>query len=240
MTDTDLDTRVTTADDGEEEPIWDELGSVLLPSGETLTLRQCGTEFSVAVDEIVLMNSTCHHSEEQLAVLGCAHLTKKSRARVLVGGLGMGFTLRAALDVLPSDAIVDVAELVEEVVVWNRGPMAHLAGEPLQDPRAHVRLGDVQATLASSENVYDAVLLDVDNGPEAFTAATNHDLYSEAGLHSIVRALRPRGVLALWSTGDDGRFTKRLRACGFHVRKRSVPPRPGENFSHLLWIATPT
>ncbi len=224
--------------DREPEDGWDQLDSVLLASGETITLRQRGPVFSVAVDEVVLMNSSSHYSEEQLSVLGCAHLGNVPGARVLVGGLGMGFTLRAALDVLPSDAIVEVAELIPEVVAWNRGPMGHLAGHPLDDPRTLLRLGDFRATVAEATDRYDAILLDVDNGPEAFTTTGNEGLYGTAGLGLISKALRERGVLALWSTGDDGAFTKRLRTCGFHARKRSVPPRLGDNFSHLLWLAT--
>jgi spermidine synthase len=219
---------------------WEQLGLVTLPGGEELTLCQRADEFSVSVDDIVLMNSLSHFSEEQLAILGCAHLTARAGARVLVGGLGMGFTLRAALDALPADATVEVAELFPEVVEWNRGPLAHLAGHPLADSRTWVRTEDVRRTLACSTDRYDAILLDVDNGPVAFTSQSNDALYSDAGLRSVAGALRSGGMLALWSAWDDGEFTNRLRANGFHTRKKRVPARPKGNFIHVLWLATKT
>jgi spermidine synthase len=219
---------------------WEQLGHVTLPGGEELTLSQRAEEFSVSVDDVVLMNSRSHYSEEQLAILGCAHLEARAGARVLVGGLGMGFTLRAALDALPADATVEVAELLPEVVEWNRGPLAHLAGNPLADSRTWVRTEDVRRTLACSTDRYDAILLDVDNGPVAFTSQSNDALYSDEGLRAISGALRSGGMLALWSAWDDGEFTNRLRANGFHTRKKRVPARPKGNFIHVLWLATKT
>lgn len=219
---------------------WEQLGLVSLPTGEELTLRRKSEEYSVSVNDVVLMNSSAHYSEEQLAVLGCAHLEAHPKARVLVGGLGMGYTLRAALDVLPRDATVEVAELLPEMVEWNRGPLGHLAGHPLDDPRTWVRTEDVRRTLECAHDAYDAILLDVDNGPLAFTAQSNDALYTDAGLQSVARALRPRGVLSLWSTHDDGTFTQRLRRGGFHARKKRVPARVGGNFIHVLWLATKT
>jgi spermidine synthase len=222
-------------------PQWEELGLVVLASGETLTLSRKGDEYSVGVDGLVLMNSRSHYSEEQLAVLGCAHLEAQPDARVLVGGLGMGFTLRAALDALPATARVDIGELLPEIVAWNQGCMGHLAGEPLSDPRAIILLGDIQRTLAaSSDATYDAILLDIDNGPVAFTSVSNQELYSDDGLRLLARTLKASGVLALWSTGDDGNFTRRLRDNGFHVRKKRVPARKKGCAMHLLWIATKT
>lgn len=218
----------------------EQLGQVSLPTGETLTLHRCNDDFSVKVDDVVLMHSASHHSEEQLAALGCAHLAGQPGARVLVGGLGMGFTLRAALDVLRPDARVEVAELLPQVIEWNRGPLGHLAGHPLDDPRTQVRTQDVRAMLAEANEAYDAVLLDVDNGPFAFTSATNDALYSDAGVRTIARALSRSGVLALWSAWEDGSFTHRLRQNGFHSRKKRVPARPGGNSIHVLWIATRT
>jgi S-adenosyl-L-methionine-dependent methyltransferase len=244
---------IQQADDAAE---WALLGLVTLASGEELTLWRKGTEYSVSVNDLVLMNSRSHYSEEQLAILGCAHLTgqpapqapaktagqnpTQSSARVLVGGLGMGFTLRAALDALPAHAVVDVAELLPEIVMWNREQMGHLAGHPLADPRARVVIGDVQDTLAAASNCYDAILLDVDNGPVAFTASTNEGLYADAGLQLIANAMHASGVLALWSTNDDGAFTRRLRDNGYHVRKKRVPAREKGCSMHLLWIATKT
>jgi spermidine synthase len=219
---------------------WEQLGLVSLPTGEELTLSRRSEEYSVSVNDVVLMNSRSHYSEEQLAVLGCAHLQARPKARVLVGGLGMGFTLRAALDVLPADATVEVAELLAEVVEWNRGPLGHLAAHPLDDPRTWVRTEDVRRTLACANELYDAILLDVDNGPLAFTSQSNDALYTDDGLRSVGQALRPNGVLCLWSAWDDGSFTNRLRANGFHARKRRVPARPKGNFIHVLWLATKT
>jgi spermidine synthase len=219
---------------------WEDLALVSLPTGERLTLHRRRDEFSVNVNDVLLMNSQSHYSEEQLAALGCAHITARPRARVLIGGLGMGFTLRAALDMLRPDATVEVAELLPQVVEWNRGPLGHLATHPLDDPRTVVRTQDVQATLASAREPYDAVLLDVDNGPFAFTSSSNDGLYTDAGLRSIGRALARSGVLALWSAWEDGSFTNRLRRNGFHSRKKRVPARPGGNSIHVLWLATRT
>lgn len=219
---------------------WVELGRASLPGGGVLTLRQRKDEFSVSVDGVLLMNSQSHYSEEQLAALGCAHLVAQPNARVLVGGLGMGFTLRAALDVLPSDATVEVAELIPEVVEWNRGPLADLAKRPLDDPRTVVRIEDVRETLRRARDAYDAILLDVDNGPVALTTESNDALYNNLGLRTIARALRPKGVLAVWSAREDGPFTRRLRDNGFHSRKKRVSARPGGNAIHDLWLATKT
>ena len=217
---------------------WDQLDSVIGPHGQELSLHVCGDEYSVQVDEIVLMNSKSHHSEDELARLGCAHCVGRPAQRVLVGGLGMGFTLRAALDVLPDDAEVEVAELFPAVVTWNRGPLSHLAGAPLTDPRVTLRLGDILALLDASEAAYDSILLDVDNGPSAFTAQSNDSLYDEAGVARLARALRPRGVIAVWSSGDDGDFTARLRRGGFHARKARVRARVDDGPAHVVWLAT--
>lgn len=217
---------------------WEKLGAARTPDGTELSLHRRGSEFVVRVDDVVLMNSRAHHSEDQLAMLGCAHCRSLPGARVLVGGLGMGFTLRAALDVLAPDARVDVAELLPAVVDWNRGPLAALAAAPLSDPRVTVRVADVRRVLDAAPDAYDAVLLDVDNGPTALTADTNQGLYGEAGLRRIASALRPRGVLALWSAGDDGHFTARLRRTGFEVRQERVRARKGKGSTHVLWLAT--
>ena len=219
------------------EPEWDLLDSAVGAYGQEISLLRRGLEYSVEVDDSVLMNSESHHSEDELARLGCARCRGREDQRVLVGGLGMGFTLRAALDTVGTDARVDVSELFPEVVTWNRGPLAFLAGSPLSDPRVTVRVGDVGALLDDSPDTYDAILLDVDNGPVAFSAESNEGLYGVAGIERLARALRPGGMVAVWAMEDDGHFTGRLRDGGFTVRKQRVRARVDEGPAHLLWLA---
>jgi spermidine synthase len=181
------------------------------------------------------MNIRMHHSEEALARLGCAGLPPK--AHVLIGGLGMGFTTRAALGALGPEARITIAELIPEVVEWNRGPLAHLAERPLDDPRVEVRVEDVARVIDGHRAAFDAILLDVDNGPDAFTAASNAALYSVRGLERARVALRSGGCLGVWSVEDDPRFTRRLHRAGFTVEKHRVPPRPDTSARHVVWIA---
>lgn len=216
---------------------WKKLDSAREPSGGELVLWNRGHEFAIRIDGQDLMGSGSYHSEEVLAVRGCQGLENMPGARVLVGGLGMGFTLKAALDVLGPDAEVDVAELVPAVVEWNRGPIAHLAGRPLEDPRVRVLQGDVGKILADTRSFYDAILLDVDNGPEALTCASNKGLYGPGGIARSARALRRDGVLAVWSVNDDRGFTERLQRCGFRTRTERVSARPGGGKRHTLWLA---
>ncbi len=216
---------------------WKKLDTAREPSGGELVLWNRGHEFAIRIDGQDLMGSGAYHSEEILAVRGCEGLDSVRGARVLVGGLGMGFTLKAALDVLASDAEVDVAELVPAVVEWNRGPIAHLAGRPLEDPRVRVLEGDVGKILADTRGFYDAILLDVDNGPEALTSASNKGLYGPGGIARSARALRRDGVLAVWSVNDDPRFTERLERGGFRTRTERVSARPGGGKRHTLWLA---
>ena len=178
-----------------------------------LTVRD--DEYVILVDGKTLMSSRTHGSEEALATLACRHVETSERPRVLVGGLGMGFTLRATLDVLPPYAIVTVAELVSAVVEWNRGPLASLAGHPLQDRRVRIKVEDVGFTLRANPGRFDAILLDVDNGPAAFTALSNHGLYDNAGVAATYAALRMGGALAVWSAWEDRKFEQRLRYHGF-------------------------
>jgi spermidine synthase len=147
----------------------------------------------------------------------------------------LGFTTRAALDVLPSDARIVIAELLPQVVEWNRGPLAHLAAHPLDDPRVNVRIADVAEVM--SEGGYHAILLDVDNGPDAFTAPQNARLYGVRGLERARRSLVPGGTLGVWSVADDKGFTGRLRAVGFSIETHRVPPRPNSGARHVVWIA---
>jgi spermidine synthase len=184
-----------------------------------------------------LMSSRMHGSEQALAALALRRM-KVPDACVIVGGLGMGFTLRATLDLLPEDATVVVAELVPAVVEWNRGALGTLAAHPLRDPRVRVEIGDVADTLQSSPGRFDAVLLDVDNGPDAFTAATNARLYNDQGLAAARAALTPGGVLAVWSAWEDRRFEQRLRYAGFVVEIERVRGRLKKGGpKHTIFIA---
>ncbi|MET0283594.1 MAG: spermidine synthase [Polyangiales bacterium] len=220
---------------------WEKLGEAPAPGGGTLTLHRRGHEYSIRVDGKDLMGNRQHGSEDALAQLGCEGLKDVPRARVLIGGLGMGFSLRAALDVLRPDAKVEIAELVPAVVAWNRGPLSPLAGDPLHDKRVEVHEGDVVPRIAAARARYHAILLDVDNGPDALTSPGNARLYGAAGLHSAGTALIPGGTLAIWSAEDDARFTARLERAGFRVRVERVlarhngTKRGGKR--HVLWLA---
>jgi spermidine synthase len=216
---------------------WQTLARALTSDGGELALARREREFAIRVDGQVLMNSTSHGSEKKLARHGCAGLRDRPRARVLVGGLGMGFTARAALDELGADAQVDVAELVGAVVEWNRDLLGHLAGAPLLDPRLRVIEADVADTMGRARARYDAILLDVDNGPEALSSYRNRRIYSEDGLARARRALRPRGMLALWSAFEAAAFTKRLASCGFDVDVKRVRAHDGSSQRHVLWLA---
>jgi spermidine synthase len=195
---------------------WELLGQARTPDGTDLTLTRHDREYVIMANGKSLMSSRMHGSEQALAALALRRMQSPDTC-VLIGGLGMGFTLRAALDLLPEDATVVVAELVPAVVEWNRGALGTLAAQPLRDARVRVEMGDVADTLQSSPGRFDAVLLDVDNGPDAFAAATNARLYNDQGLAAARAALKPGGVLAVWSAWEDRRFEQRLRYAGFVV-----------------------
>ncbi|SIQ00130.1 hypothetical protein [Bosea sp. TND4EK4] len=219
---------------------WTTLDTAILPDGSgTLRLKQRGGEFSIMLGSNELMNSRLSGSEEALAGLTCQRLAGRPRPSLLIGGLGMGFTLRAALAALPPDAAVEVAELIPEVAQWARGPMTPVFGGCLDDPRVTLSIVDVAAAIAAAEDRYDAILLDVDNGPEGLTIAANDRLYGEAGLGIAKAALRPGGVLAIWSQGPDHGFTRRLKAAGFATEEHSVrASRTGRGARHVIWLAT--
>ena len=204
---------------------WELLGQTRTPDGEDMSLTRQGSEYVILASGKPLMSSRMHGSEEALAAFGCRHVRGREAPCVLVGGLGMGFTLRATLDVLPPDATVVVAELVPAVVEWNRGPLGPLAGHPLKDRRVQVDVGDVGVTLRANRQRFDAVLMDVDNGPAAFTASHNTRLYDDAGLAAVRAALTAGGVLAVWSAWEDRRFEQRLRHGGFTVQVERVRAR---------------
>ena len=204
---------------------WELLGETRTPDGTDMRLTRRDDEYVILTNGKPLMSSRMHGSEEALATLACGDLRTRDRPRVLVGGLGMGFTLRAVLDLLPANAIVTVAELVPAVIDWNREPLAALAAHPLRDPRVRVEIADVGFTLRAGPDRFDAILLDVDNGPAAFTAAVNAGLYDNSGVAAAYAALRPRGTLAVWSAWDDRKFEQRLRYHGFDVEVARVRAR---------------
>ena len=202
-----------------------------------LRLLRRGTEFSIRLGPDELMTSRLSGSEKALATLACARVG--ASARLLVGGLGMGFTLRAALDALAPEGSVVVAELVPAVAEWVRGPLVAFSGDALADPRVDLRIGDVAAAIRAAPLAYDAILLDVDNGPDGLTRPDNDRLYDTAGLAAAHAALRPGGVLAVWSAHPDPGFTQRLRRAGFGVEE--VPVRAngaGGGARHTIWLAT--
>ncbi len=218
---------------------WERLDTAVAPDGEELELRRRGgSEYRIRAGGHELMSSEDEGSSRALAEKGCAHVQKSADARVLVGGLGMGFTLRAALDLVSAGSTVEVAELVPAVVTWNEGPLGPLAGHPLRDPRTVVRVGDVGDLIREARAGYDAILLDVDNGPIALAHAKNDSLYGRRGLEHAKRALRPGGALAVWSLSDHHGFTARLRRTGFSVQVHRVPgSRKGRGLRHVIWVA---
>jgi spermidine synthase len=205
--------------------VWEVLGTSSTPGGADLQLRRRDNEYLILANGKPLMSSLLHGSEEALATLGCSRARALEQPRVLVGGLGMGFTLRAVLDALPLTAIVTVAELVPAVIEWNRAPLAALAGFPLRDRRVRLLPEDVGFTLRGNPGRFDVVLLDVDNGPAAFTTAENAGLYDNRGVEAAFAALRPGGTLAVWSAWGDRKFEQRLRHYGFRVEVESVRAR---------------
>jgi spermidine synthase len=207
-------------------------------SGELRLIRR-GDEFSIMLGANELMNSRLSGSEEQLARIACERLSGRQRPAALIGGLGMGFTLRAALERLPRDAAVTVAELVPAVIAWAKGPLAHIFGDSLADPRVTLAEADVADLIVRSDRAWDAILLDVDNGPDGLSVAANDRLYDAAGLAAAKRALRPGGILGIWSSDGDPRFTRRLERAGFAVEEvRARAARSGRGAHHLLWFAT--
>jgi spermidine synthase len=219
---------------------WKRIATAVAPDGTTLELRRRGHDITIRAGAHELMSNHDEPSSRALAALGCAELGRVTDARVLIGGLGMGYTLRAALDRVGSDAVVEVAELVEAVAEWNQGEagLGALAGHPLNDPRAVLRIEDVRQRIRVSRQRYDAILLDVDNGPIALAHATNNSLYGRRGLGQAWQALKPGGVFAVWSLSGDPRFTRRLEQAGFEARAHRVEgSRQGRGREHVVWLA---
>ncbi len=223
------------------------LGTANIPNnGGVLRLTQRENDFSIHLKGVrgELMNSRRYSSELALAELGCAHIKGVDNTKVLVGGLGMGFTLAAALKAVSTSSQVIVAELVPEVVEWNKGPLGDCAGRPVEDNRALVHLGDVaelfrvkSKQINTVQAAYDAVLLDVDNGPEGFTHADNNNLYSIDSLHAIRQTLNSGGVLAIWSAWHDPKFTQQLKKARFKVETKTVRAHKGKGSRHTIYLA---
>jgi spermidine synthase len=216
---------------------WQTLAEAEAPDGQRLQLRQRGQEFLIRAGGFDLMSSRDDASARALATIGCAPLLGRAGLRVLIGGLGMGYSLAAACELLPADAKIEIAELVAAVVDWNRGPLAELAGRPLDDPRVRLHQADVAGLIEQAHADYDAILLDVDNGPDPLAHDHNARLYGRAGLRAAHRALRPAGVYAVWSYSDTGEFATRLRQAGFEARVERVPNRGRDRGSaHAIWV----
>ena len=218
---------------------WKEIDRASVPGqGDRLILKQRGTEFSIRTAETELMNSRIHGSEEALASLALERTGLRPGLRILVGGLGMGYTLAAVLANAGPDSAVHVVELIPEVILWNQDHLGHLAGDPLKDQRVRVRTGDVGSVIREKAGAWDVILLDVDNGPAGLTRKSNSRLYSEAGLVSLRTALRPGGVAAVWSAAADDGFTRRMGRTGFDVKAVPVRARScGKGSRHTIWTA---
>jgi len=219
---------------------WLQIDTARVPGADVeLRLMRRGAEFSMMLGPNELMNSRLSGSEEALATLACRRIEAVKAPHLLIGGLGMGFTLRAALAVLGPEARITVAELVPAVIAWARGSMADIFGDSLNDPRASIREADVANVIQSHPLAFDAILLDVDNGPEGLIRKANDALYNLKGLKAVRSALRSGGVLAVWSSGPNPLFSKRLHDAGFDVSEvaiRATAKRSGAR--HVIWFAT--
>lgn len=218
---------------------WQHLDTAKVPGdGGELKLMRRGTEYSIMAGGIELMNSRLSGSEEAMATLAFERIGGRPKARALIGGLGMGFTLRAALAAFRPDAQIVVAELVPAVVAWARGPLNDLHGASLDDPRVTLHQGDVGEAIRAEEAAFDAILLDVDNGPGGLSRKENDGLYGPTGLAAAKRALRPGGVLEVWSSTRDSAFTTRLKRAGYAVEEIGVRAHKGRGARHVIWMAS--
>jgi spermidine synthase len=217
------------------------LGTATIPGGTgQLRLFRRGRDFMIVLDRNELMNSRMSGSEQALATMTIARLGPRPALCLLIGGYGMGFTLRASLEALSGSAKVTVVELVPEILTWATGPMAELTAGCLDDPRVELVIGDVAPAIANARGDYDAILLDVDNGPDGLTRSSNDRLYSALGLAAAKTALKPGGILAIWSASPDRHFTRRLSDAGFAVEEVGLSARPkGKGPRHVIWFATP-
>jgi spermidine synthase len=215
---------------------WTKLDTAVMPDGETISLYEHDGSFSIRVGAAELMSTRRHASEEKVAELACAHAKAISGPRVLIGGLGFGFTLKAALSVLPSDATVVTVEILAAVIAWNRNPSFHLAADALADRRVTVLQKDVAEAIRQSRSAFDCVILDVDNGPAALSTVGNGWLYTAKGLCAIRAALRPGGCLAIWSAAPDPNFERLLASTGFAVDVRRCRPHGNSGGWHTIFL----
>jgi len=218
---------------------WTQLGQASIPgSDKSIFLIQGKDDFFIKLSGgLELMNTRKHGSEDALGALPCQKLRHPESARVLIGGLGMGFTLAAALAAVGPGAKVTVAELIPEVVEWNRGPLGDCSGRPLDDPRTRVHVGDVANLLREKRNDFDVIALDVDNGPEGLTRSNNSWIYSEQGITATVKALKPSGIVSYWSATADQGFSNRLTRCGLKVEEVRVFAHGNKGPRHTIWLA---
>ena len=219
---------------------WTQLGEAAIPgTDQSLILFKGKDDFFIKISAgYELMNTRAHGSEDALGHVPCKRLRKPESAKVLIGGLGMGFTLAAVLASVGSKAEVVVAELIPEVVEWNRGPLGEFSGNPLDDPRTHIHMGDVAKLLRKSEACFDVIALDVDNGPAGLTKSDNDWLYTMPGIAAAQAALTPTGLLAYWSADPDQAFHDRLRRCGFMVEEITVFAHGKTGPRHTIWLAS--
>ena len=213
------------------------IGTAKVPGGGELRCYRHDGDFAIRIDGIDLMSSRVHGSEEVMAELALERLGKRESPRVLIGGLGMGFTLARTLQLVGPKAIVDVAEIVPAIVQWNREVFGHCAGHPLKDPRARIVMGDVSSRIDAVNGLYDVMLLDVDNGPDGLVRGDNDRIYSRRGLERAWTAMRPGSVLAVWSARSDDRFGDRLARGGFDVHEHRVPARRTKGPVRTIWVA---
>jgi len=215
---------------------WNSVDSALMPDGKTISLNEHDGSYSVRVDGVDLMSTRRHASEERIAELACAQAADIRGARVLIGGLGFGFTLKAALSALAADATVVMAEILAAVVAWNRNPSFHLAADAMADSRVIVLQKDVSEVIRESQGCFDSIILDVDNGPSALSTEGNHRLYTFEGLRSIHAALRPGGCVAIWSAAPDPAFEKLMERAGISVEVQRCRAHAKSGSWHIIFV----
>ncbi len=214
------------------------LATTQTPDGGEMDLYQHDQDFSIKINGIQLMSSRQHESELALARLGCIHISRRTAPHVLIGGLGMGYTLRQTLEMLGDDGKVIVGELLPDVLEWNQGFLKELNGKSIEDERTEIKIGDIFQLLISSADSFDAILLDIDNGPSAMTDTGNHQLYTQAGIEVCRSALRKGGTLSIWSAEPSQEFEQLLISCGFQVKRYKVPAYTGTSRnSRFIWVA---